>query len=158
MSVSAVPIQEQFELLITTRRNILAAIDELSLAQINLIPYGFNNSIGWNVIHALVTQQLLMYGLSGLDFSIPPEWIASYRKGTKPESPIGPEMLTSIPELMRSTVAKGRSDYAGGVFVEFTPYETSFGTQLHSIEDAIRFNNIHESMHLGYVLAMKHMV
>ncbi len=32
---------------------------------------------------------------------------------------------------------------------------TSAGIRLESVEDAIAFNNFHEGIHLGYVMALK---
>jgi len=47
-------------------------------------------------------------------------------------------------------------DYYGKRFGKaFQPYATSYGIQLNTIEEAIRFNNIHEGMHLGYILAQR---
>jgi hypothetical protein len=34
-------------------------------------------------------------------------------------------------------------------------YSTSFGIDLKNIQDAIIFNNMHESLHFGYVMAQK---
>jgi hypothetical protein len=43
------------------------SVAALDLAQLNIVPDGFNNSIAWNIAHILVTQQLLHYKLSGKD-------------------------------------------------------------------------------------------
>jgi len=40
------------------------------------------------------------------------------------------------------------------LFTNYSDYETSFGLNLTSIEEAISFNNIHEGIHFGYLLAM----
>ena len=37
-------------------------------------------------------------------------------------------------------------------------YETSFGYTLHGVEEAILFNNTHEGMHIGTILALRYFV
>jgi hypothetical protein len=46
-------------------------------------------------------------------------------------------------------------DYDAGFFPEYTTYTTSFGIDLKNIHDAIIFNNMHECLHYGYILAQK---
>jgi hypothetical protein len=46
-------------------------------------------------------------------------------------------------------------DYDSDFFSDYTPYTTSFGMDLKSIQDAIIFNNMHESLHYGYSMAIK---
>ena len=46
-------------------------------------------------------------------------------------------------------------DYDSDFFTEYTPYTTSLGIDLKSIQDAIIFNNIHEGLHYGYILAQR---
>ena len=46
-------------------------------------------------------------------------------------------------------------DFDDDFFSDYTPYSTSFGIDLKNIQDAIIFNNMHESIHYGYVLAQK---
>ena len=145
-----------FRILTTTRRNLLNTTKGLTIEQINHIPAGFNNSIGWNLAHVLVTQQLLMYKLTANEFVIPGDLVDRFRKGTRPESDIASATWAQLRELLTHTVDQTQQDYEAGKLANFQEYETSFGAVLHNIEEAIEFNNIHEAMHLGYVMAMKH--
>ena len=45
--------------------------------------------------------------------------------------------------------------YEKGVFNSFQPYTTSTNSTLKSFEEAMEFNNFHEGIHLGYILALK---
>ena len=47
-------------------------------------------------------------------------------------------------------------DYQKNLFEKYNTYMTSYGFELFSIEDAITFNNSHESMHLGTVIALNY--
>ena len=75
-------MDQQFEILLITRKNVLNSIKDLSIEALTKIPKGFNNNIIWNAAHNLATQQLLVYKLSGQSPVIPGELIDKYRKGT----------------------------------------------------------------------------
>jgi len=117
-------------------RNIL---DNYTLKQLNKVPDGFKNNLFWNIAHVVVTQQLLCYRLSGLDTLVDEEWI-------------------ELKELLFSTIEKIEEDIEAGLFNEFKEYPTSTGFVLKSVGDAFEFNNFHDGIHLGYVLALKKVV
>lgn len=147
-------MKNHFNTLSVIRKNLLDAVKEVSPTQLNHIPDGFNNSIIWNMAHVIVTQQLLMYGMSGLELTVSPTIVGKFRKGTYPENPATEEEIEEIRNLFTITIARAKTDYDAGLFSEYKSYQTSFGETLNTIEDAIRFNNVHEAMHLGYVKAM----
>lgn len=131
-------------------------LDELSVEELNKIPEGFNNNIFWNIAHAMVTQQVLAYKLSGLEVPIGPDWVASYAKGTKPTVNVNAEEVDVLKELLFSTLEQVKKDYKAGVFKEFTTYTVSTNNStLTNIDEALAFSNYHEGMHYGYVLAQK---
>jgi len=149
-------MKASFDILEATRNLILKTIDGLSLEQINKIPTGFNNNIAWNVAHLVVTQQLLNYGLSNTPFLVEQSLIDQYRKGTAPQKDVTEQEWTEILSLFKSIPDQLADDYCqDDKFTEFTNYSTSYGYELTSIEDAIEFNNAHEALHLGYIMAMK---
>lgn len=144
-----------FEHLLQTRRNIIAILN--SGADLYTIPPGFKNNLFWNAAHNLVTQQLLCYGLSGLKMDLSSDIIDTYRKGTEASTSQDQILAKSflISEL-EDSVERLQNDYKSGLFSgEFKEYPTSYGITLHSIEEAIAFNNIHESLHFGYMMAMR---
>jgi len=151
-------IEKQIDILIKGRLLMLKLIEGKSLEQINTIPEGFNNSIGWNVGHLVVTQQLLCYKLSGLEALISEEMIAKYRKGTKPTGLIAQEEWGLIKKLFVELPNKLNLDYSKGLFKIYNNYETSVHVNIDSIDKAIDFNNFHEGIHLGVLLALKRLV
>lgn len=151
-------MKNHFDTLAIIRKNILNEVTDLSAEQLNHVPDGFNNSIIWNLAHVIVTQQLLMYGMSGLELTISPTIVGKFRKGTKPEFPATEDEIQEIRNLFAVTLARAKTDYDSGLFSEYKSYQTSFGETLNSIEDAIRFNNVHEAMHLGYVKAIAKLI
>ena len=105
------------------------------------------------MVHTVVTQQLLMYGLSGLPFFIDEEWIEQYKKGTVPEIDPSQEDIDTLLGWLISSVEQAEQDYRNGIFIEFNKYTTSNKVTLTTIEDAISFNAFHEGLHLGVILS-----
>lgn len=144
-----------FDQIRQTRKNCYLLMRELSLDQLNTIPENFNNNILWNFGHILITQQLLCYKLCGLELKVPSELVTQFGKGSSPSTHYSQEHLDQLKHLSRWLVDQLEADYKEGVFRNFSEYETSYGLTLRSIEEAISFNALHESMHLGYIMAMK---
>lgn len=151
-------MQNQFDILRATRENALKIAANFSIEQLNKVPEGLNNNIIWNLGHMVVTQQLLVYGLSKLPMNVPAEWVAKYRKGTKPEGDISAEEYEQIKVAMLETIDQMQADFEKGIFKDFKTYPTSFGYTLNSAVDAAAFNTVHEAMHLGNLILMKKMV
>ncbi|MFK7905692.1 MAG: DinB family protein [Chitinophagales bacterium] len=149
-------MEKQLNILEATRKNILGTVKGLTLEELNKTPKGFNNNLIWNLGHVLVTQQLLCYGLSGVPMKADNEIIAKYRKGTKPTDFVGEEEYSFIKLRLEQTIEEIKLDLSAGLFKEFKTYPTSYSVTLDSIEDAVVFNNVHEAMHLGYMMALKH--
>ncbi|WP_194767010.1 DinB family protein [Tamlana sp. I1] len=144
-----------FEVLQNTRRIFQGIIENNSLEDLNKIPNGFNNNIIWNIGHIVVTQQLLVYKLSGLDMGVSSEMIDKYRKDTKPELPVSQQEVVEIKGLLIPTLEKTKDDYAQGVFKTYHEYTVSTtGNTLSDINDALQFVLAHECIHYGYVLAL----
>jgi len=151
-------MEQQFKILKATRSNVLKVIDGLSLEQLNNVPFRFKNNIIWNIGHILVTQQLLCYKLSGLELTLDKRLIDRYKKGSGVELSASQEEVEFIKENLLTLPEQLKLDYNNGLFVEFSEYLTSYNVILNTIEDAIQFNNVHEGVHFGYILAMKKLV
>lgn len=148
-------MQKQFNINLATRNNILKAIESLSIEQLNIIPKGFNNNIIWNVAHVLVTQQLLCYKMANQEMSLDDSFIDLFKKGTVADYEVTEEEVVLLKEELISLSNKLEEDYSAGLFKEYNSYTTSYNVTLDTIEDAIQFNNIHEGLHLGYIMALK---
>lgn len=147
-----------FTILKSSRILILKLIEDLTLEQLQTIPEGFNNNILWNVAHLVVTQQLLIYKLSGLNCLVSDEMIERYRKGAMPSAIVSETDYEEIKELFLGLPDTLQEDYEAGIFKEFHPYKTSVGFELDSLEKAIAFNNYHEGIHLGTIMALKKLI
>lgn len=148
-------MQHLLEITRTNRRLLEKILNAHSLEQLNTVPEGFQNNLIWNIAHVIVTQQLLAYKLSGLPMMVSDEMVAKFKKGTKTEGAVSQEEVDQVRSLLFTTLDQTEKDIEAGIFKSFQEYPTSTGFVLKSIEDAMNFNNFHEGIHFGYVLALK---
>jgi hypothetical protein len=141
---------------ITLKNRILLKnfLENHTLEELNTVPEGFNNNIIWNIAHTIVTQQLLTYKLSGLPMLVSDEMVITYQKGSKVRRNVSQAEVDEIKSLLFSTVEKTKDDYNNKRFKSYTEYTTSTNSTMKKVEDAIVFNNFHEGIHLGYILAL----
>jgi len=137
------------------RRAIIDELSQHTLDQLLYIPVGYKNNIFWNAAHVLATQQLIHYYLSENRMLVDMEFIKTYKKGTFGNNAATENDLEELIELLESTPNQLYKDYHAERLSRYRQYETSIGIELNCIEDAILYNNIHESMHLGYILSLK---
>lgn len=148
-------LKNALEITKINRKALAKILDHYSLERLNKVPEGFTNNLFWNIAHIVVTQQLLVYGLSGLEKHIPEEWVLLYKKGTSTQRDATEIELQQLREYLFSTIEQTEKDIENNIFKTFNNYMTSTGFELQSINHAFNFNNFHEGIHLGYILALK---
>ncbi|WP_431124974.1 DinB family protein [Flagellimonas flava] len=148
-------MEKQFDILLKNRIIFKCFLDQTPKEDLFRIPNGFKNNIWWNIAHAMVTQQLLIYKLSGVDFDIEEELIDKYRKGTVPDGVPSESEFNKVSEYIISTVEQMQKDYAEGLFTNFESYITTPKVGLETVEDAIAFLTFHDGIHLGAILAIQ---
>lgn len=147
-------MEQHFSDLAIIRNHFVEFLYKYELEQLIYIPDGFKNHIFWNCAHALVTQQLMTYYLADYPMVVDNDWVMRFKKGSLGDDAITQADVLKLIKLLQSTHLKLKKDYFDENLAYYRPYETSFGIKLESVEDAIRFNNIHEAMHLGTIQAM----
>jgi formate dehydrogenase maturation protein FdhE len=148
-------MNQTFETIRVSRKLTSQFLENYSLEQLNKIPEGFNNNIIWNIAHIIVTQQLLVYKLSGLPMMVSDELVDKYRKGTKPDGTISQLELDEIKSLLFKTINQTEVDYNAKVFKSYNELTTSLGFTIKDIEDALSFNNYHEALHVGIMMSIR---
>ena len=151
-------MEQTFELNRTCRKLIAPFLEDYTLDQLNTIPEGFSNNLFWNIAHVVVTQQLLVYKLSGLPMLVSDELVDKYKKGSKPEHLATQADVDQIKSLLFDIIDQTQADYGSGVFTQFTEYPTSSGFVLKNVKDAMAYNNFHEGLHLGIIMSLKKVV
>ncbi len=143
-----------FQVLQTTRRRILDILETAGTEKLLHIPPGFKNNLLWNAGHVIATQQLLMYGRAQVDPVVPAAFIDTFRKGTAGQADYPPEIIEQVKTGLTQTALRAAMDCQNDLFRTYEPYETSFGVKLNNIREAVTFNNVHEGLHLGYMMAL----
>ncbi len=144
-----------FDICLKTRKIFYHFLDTLTLEQLNFKPDNFKNTIYWNIKHIVVTQQLLVYGLSNITMLVKEEEITAYKKGTSYEIDATLADVEQLKEELFTTLDQTIIDYKNGLFKTYNEYEVSTKSVLRHVDEALQFNNFHEGIHLGYVLAMR---
>lgn len=144
-----------FDVNLKSRAVLENFLETFSLEELNYIPKGFNNNIIWNIAHTIVTQQLLVYKLSGIQPLIPNEMIDDFKKGTRPRKDLSQTEIDEIKKLLYSPIYKTQEDYEKGIFQSYNEYTVTTKNRLTNVDEAIDYNNFHEGLHLGYILALK---
>jgi len=147
-----------FDTLLASRELTLKFIKGFTPAQLNHIPDGFNNNIIWNLGHLVVTQQLLWYSLAGEKMHLSSEMVEKYKKGSQPSTIVTDDEIQKIKDLLTSLPEKSIADYKNKLFQSYQEYTTSFNVTLRSIDDGIKFNNFHEGLHVGTIMALRKLV
>jgi hypothetical protein len=147
-----------FDTLRQTRQSLVAVVDALPDAARTTIPDGFNNHVLWNAGHLAATEQLLTYGLSGLDVDLPEGFLNDFRRGSSPRDRDREWTWAEVRELLLSLPDRTEADYRAGRFETYREYRTTPGVVLASVDDAVRFNLYHEGLHLGAILGLRKLV
>lgn len=151
-------MQEILEITKTSRNMISKLVQGYTLEQLNKVPEGFKNNLIWNVAHVVVTQQLLVYKLSGLPMMVSEDLVEKYKKGTQTEHVASQEEVDEIMALLTKAIDQTAVDINNNLFQNFAEYPTSTGYVLNSAKDAMSFNNFHEGLHIGVIMAIRKLV
>ncbi|SDL65545.1 DinB family protein [Kriegella aquimaris] len=151
-------MEKLFNVILQNRKAFHEIIKETPKEQLLHIPEGFRNNIWWNIAHAVVTQQVLLYKFSGVPMKIDEELVTKFRKGTVPDGTADDDEIEKITDLIVTSVEWAQKDYKNGVFKAYNEYTTSAKVTLSNVEDAIAFVAFHEGLHRGAVIALQKMV
>ena len=147
-------MEATFKIWETSRKKYLELIDNYKLEQLNKIPEGFSNNLVWNLGHIIVSQQGLVYRLSGLPLNISTEMMDKYKNGSKPTATTQEE-VEELKGLLFLLLNQTKEDYANEKFTSYNEYTTGTGFHLANIKDALEFNNFHEAIHLGFMMNIR---
>jgi hypothetical protein len=148
------------ELIKASRSKLLSLVEELTTAELNYIPVGFNNNLAWQIGHIVVSQQILCYKLAGQKLIIENELIDLYKNGSKPERDFSDAEIAQMKDYVLSTIDQLAIDLQNGIFDDYNPYTVSTypGFRLENVKDAVTFIASHDGLHYGCSLGLKRLV
>ncbi|SEK20632.1 DinB family protein [Parapedobacter koreensis] len=145
-----------FDYIKQTRAVFVQLLEQLSLEEINKIPQGFRNNIGWNFGHIVVSTPGLCYRRTQVMPAYDIPFASDYGKGTKPERWIGAAELDTLKGQLVSSIQQIETDYNNGVFARISPYATStYGLEINTIEEVFTATLAHDNLHYGYAMAIR---
>lgn len=147
-------MKTNLKLLKASISNISGMVKGLSVEQLNEIPEGYSNNIIWNVAHLVVTQKLLIYGLSNNELNLDDSFLETYRKGGKPNGVVGEDECKSIIMLFDYLYSELEQDLEVLDFSDFKVYPTSYNFEISNLEEAVTFNNLHFGLHFAFLLKL----
>ena len=147
-------MNKTFEIIQAGRKKFVELVDQLTIEQLNKIPVGFNNNIAWNFGHIVISQQMLCYVRAGFPSIMDEGLLKKYQKGSKPESFIPVSEIAELKGYAFSMIDLLKEDLAKNRFVGFQQFNTSFGVELTSVDDAIPYFATHDNLHLGFAMAI----
>lgn len=137
------------------RKMFESYLNGLSLQDLFKIPNGYRNNIVWQVGHIISVQQQLVYLRSGLPLKIPVEFSKKYGRGSTPDEVINEEDFNEIKSLLFNPIEELEKDLQSNIFENYEPLTTLPGMVLSNVNDALEFNNFHDTIHLKRCEALK---
>ena len=148
-------MRTNLKLLKASISNVIELTIGLSNAQLNKIPEGYSNNIIWNVAHLVVSQKLLVYGLSGNELKLDADFVEKYKKGSQPNGLVSGSEVKSILLLFGYLIDELEQDLKTLDFTNFKNYPTSYNFEITNLEEALIFNNLHFGLHYAFLLKLK---
>ena len=147
--------ETELKLLKVSISNVLKLVNGLSNEQLNHIPEGFSNNIIWNVAHLVVSQKLLIYGLSNNELNLDDDFIVKYRKASRPSGEVNAKDCQAIILLFEYLHEELTQDLNTLDFTSFKTYPTSYDFEITNLDEALAFNNLHFGLHFAFLLKLK---
>ncbi|WP_338021760.1 DinB family protein [Bacillus pakistanensis] len=134
-----------FKQIETYRSEVLAAVEDVTSEEAEIIPNGFHNNIRWNLGHIFLDQFLWIQAITKEDANVPEPFHSWFGFGTFPkdftaDTPSFEELKT----LLKQQPARLKQAYGNRLEEEFPPTEMG----IHTIEQVLIRTIFHEGMHL----------
>jgi uncharacterized damage-inducible protein DinB len=145
------------------RQRTLSVVENLSDAQLDVVPPGFRNSIRWNLGHVFVSQEKMVFTLAGEENKSPEGYISLFAGGTAPsmweESSIAIPTLEEITTCLRDQPGRIQEQFAGRLGDPLAePFKAATGIVFATVEEVIHFSIYHEGLHTGVIMSLKKML
>lgn len=132
-------------------------VEGLSEEALLVVPPHLKNNIAWNFGHILLDACDMLYRTAGLPWPVPMEWEPMFCGGSSPadwKTPPNKSELLAASDTFTQAVL---NDYARGAFRDFDASKVHSGWPLHSIEHTIAYHTTHEAVHIGIMMALRHL-
>lgn len=146
----------EIELFRATRQNTINVLRDMTIDQINEIPDGFTGNVAWHLGHMVATHQGLIYRLNGVPATFEKEFVLKYKRGSVPGKAISEEEFEFITSQLLNQIDELEADLENiELWGDNVEYTTSYNFTISSLEESVKFSNLHQALHLGYIMALK---
>ena len=97
-------MQQYLKELKERRMRLLAMTEPLTVKEYNLIPFGFNNNIIWNMGHMLLVSEKFLYRNTTYDTPVHAFETALFTKCSKPEQAVNDYGISLIRQALAETI------------------------------------------------------
>ncbi|MDU0202276.1 MULTISPECIES: DinB family protein [Paenibacillus] len=147
-----------FRQLAFVRNQVLQAVEGISEETADQIPNGFRNSIRWQLGHIYVVMERYAFQYMGLPQQLPEGFKEQFEYKTSPlttPADIVVPTLSELKMLLKRQIERIQSELGDRLQDNVTPYTTSAGMKLESLEQFLSFNLYHEGMHFSVIKIYK---
>lgn len=140
-----------FGYMVKDRQSLISLVANCPQDKRTLIPHGFNNNILWNLGHMVTLIDVLLYGVSGENLTLPEIYRTSFANGTRPadwtkEVPSWEEVIGHLKEQPGQV----ERTFAGKLN---KPVKENF-FKAETVSELLMANLMHERKHAGIINAM----
>ncbi|MBO7748574.1 DinB family protein [Paenibacillus sp. MWE-103] len=137
------------------RAQTLKLMEGVTEAQADVVPEGFRNHIRWHLGHIYVVLDRYAHKYTELPLQAPAGWTALFEYGTSPLTAPADAAWPSLRELeerLGGQIERIRLTFGEDIGQPVvSPYTTSAGMHLGTLEQFFSFNLYHEAMHLSTI-------
>jgi hypothetical protein len=149
-------MKRRHEVLFTQLENyrsyILGVLENVTDAEAEVIPKGFNNNIRWNLGHIYLDQYLWIQAVTKEKAGVPEQFQTWFGYGTSPANfTSDTPTIEDLKILLKEQPAQIKAQYGDRIEEEFPPTEMG----MHTIEQVLIRTIFHEGMHLQTILDLK---
>ncbi|WP_045518803.1 DinB family protein [Neobacillus niacini] len=134
------------------RSEILGVLANVTAAEAEVIPKGFNNNIRWNLGHIYLDQYLWIQAVTKEKTGVPEQFNTWFGYGTSPANfTADTPSMEELKNLLKEQPSQIKAEYGNRLEEEFPPTEMG----MHTIEHVLVRTIFHEGMHLQTILDLK---
>ncbi|MBB6451253.1 hypothetical protein HNR44_003247 [Geomicrobium halophilum] len=141
---------------IFVRKATLFEVKELTEADADRIPNGYNNSIRWNLGHIGTIQAMLVNGYSSHRVELPARYEKFFARGTSPADwEEAPPTLDEIRFFMRNQTDQLQTVLSSHLDEPLKEPFPIGKAQIETVGELLRFSLYHEGLHTGVFKGIK---
>jgi len=141
-----------FNLMDIIRNRTIKWVEGVEQTIVDVQPANYNNTLHWNIGHVLTVHERLMFSFNGEPSALPSEYKDWFGNGTKPADwTTEPPSVRILLQQLGEQTARIRQTFQGRLALQQQKTLQDLGT----IGEVLIYCLTHESMHQGYMNAMK---